>query len=550
MIRLIRHLYNYKIAIIFFVFLSAQPAVAQNVCGPFSFPRIPADSFDSLFFTQYRDAFLQINLEDSQGTGFIIDSGRGYVLTARHVVRLAVSDKTKAIYAFSQRFPEEKLTLRLRDNTDPELDIAVLQLAPPDKLSAAPSLQINLAPPARGSTVHYAGFPFKKRTLVPGRANIFEMDDKLKLTVRGATVQGDSGSPVLDEHGLVMGMVTDQQTEQLGEFVSSLALEPLLMKLDPSLLADSLLKTVLSSTPRNELMVKFFPNASKDSWTNLDLLGLIKLINKKVNLTQTQKENVLCPVYYSAIDRGLRDQTRYITHQLPLYVQADVARNNFVTAKMYSGIRKLDKAMELLAEAQEQLAQASTAHIKRKPTPLVEVACTLAEKGQTSSEVMQVTQQILKSGGLPSDISITLTDEQRAGKCRQPQSDEVLSAYLRDLALIKLELAQLSEEKVRAYQMRSATSLATLATILSGDTQLYAANLALLGDLARKNNDFEFAAGAYAGAYQKGKTAGWVKTNFKESMSKLTNETVSIDSAEAIPRSALYEKLMLELPAM
>ena len=524
-----------------------QIAFGSTTCGPFRFPSFQTQDFERHFLYPHRNAILRLELKGEAGTGFLIDSERGLVVTARHVVKFAVKDHDLTIDGFSKMFPNETLKLRVVDATTPSIDVAVLQTVPPNKLSAAPSVQFSLTPPTPGSPVVYAGFPNGGQTLVPGNAKISEMDEAQSLTIRGATISGDSGSPVFDEHGLVIGIVTDGKTNLLGSIQSSLAFEALLLRLAPSSKASSLFDSILGNPIPQNFEMQFRPSASKDGATNLDLLGLMKLLNKIENLTPSQKQKVWCPLYLSAHHRFMDSPVKFITHHLPRFALPDVGRNNFKMGKIYGLLGKTDKASEIHTLAQNQLLEASQDYIARKPDPIMGIACNVSSTQQNPLPVLQTAKKLLESGGLSPNILINHRQTESPPKCDSASTDVVLSGLLRDLTLINFELAELGDEQVEQNQ-QAATTLAALATLLSPGSQLHAPNLALLGDVARKRGDFKFSAGAYAGAWQNGEKAKWVITNFRHSRSKLETLDIPIETYMAVNEKDLYGNLSAYIP--
>ena len=158
------------------------------------------------------DSVVSITTEDGSGSGFLIDS-RGFLLTSAHVVRDVES--LKVIYNSRPRMddygPEEIPAILVR--IDEELDLALLKIDAPIPLGyafLAASDQVEM-----GEAVTVIGSPglgemILDQTLTTGVVSNpnREIDSQPFLQISAAVNPGNSGGPVFDEHGTVIGLVS------------------------------------------------------------------------------------------------------------------------------------------------------------------------------------------------------------------------------------------------------------------------------------------------------------------------------------------------------
>ncbi len=141
-------------------------------------------------------------LPKSGGTGFLIDS-KGYIITNAHVL------KGKTIIASNTKGEQFLATICTKDV---ERDIAILKIEDKDfkPYSTLPygfSKTVNLAAP-----IFTMGFP--KDEIVYGEGYLSSetgyKSDTLSYQIAISAEHGNSGSPVLNKHGDVIGILTDK----------------------------------------------------------------------------------------------------------------------------------------------------------------------------------------------------------------------------------------------------------------------------------------------------------------------------------------------------
>jgi serine protease Do len=138
----------------------------------------------------------------SGGTGFLID-GKGYLITNAHVL------KGKTIIATNNKGQQFIARLCMRDNTR---DIAILKIDDKDfkpylSLPYSINKSVNLAEP-----VYTMGYP--KDQIVYGEGYLSSetgyKSDTLTYQISIAADHGNSGGPILNKHGDVIGILTDK----------------------------------------------------------------------------------------------------------------------------------------------------------------------------------------------------------------------------------------------------------------------------------------------------------------------------------------------------
>lgn len=148
---------------------------------------------------RYKEAVVVVLTDDSKGTGFSI-SEEGQILTNYHVV----DDNKSVIVGFPEagRFKADVI------NTYPSIDLAILQVDEKDlpylELAENPSYSF-------GDPITFIGNPLK----FTGIANEGTLIDFYQLSdwevpvmmMEAPVYRGNSGSPVLNEEGQVIGIV-------------------------------------------------------------------------------------------------------------------------------------------------------------------------------------------------------------------------------------------------------------------------------------------------------------------------------------------------------
>lgn len=166
------------------------------------FPQVVA-RLENIGFQVY--AINQENpMKGAQGTGFIVDS-KGYVLTCAHIFK----NETKASLWIKGKRHEADVI-----NTDKEKDLALLKINERQELSLQ-ALPISKDPIYKmGQDVYTIGFPLSdilgntprlNKGLISSTVGIKDNPDFLQISVE--IQPGNSGSPLVNENGVVVGMI-------------------------------------------------------------------------------------------------------------------------------------------------------------------------------------------------------------------------------------------------------------------------------------------------------------------------------------------------------
>ena len=160
-------------------------------------------------------ATLAYDDETASGTGFVVDSRTGLIITNNHVIRDAT--------AVSVTVPATGRTYQARIvGTDVNADIAVLQVSPDPGFTVAPLGNSGSADPgvtviSFGNQAGVGGWPTVAAGVISGTGRTIEADDRasgFSETLHGmlaTTAQiepGDSGGPLADSAGAVIGVDT------------------------------------------------------------------------------------------------------------------------------------------------------------------------------------------------------------------------------------------------------------------------------------------------------------------------------------------------------
>lgn len=200
-------------------------------------------------YTEKRDGVLTPNFEgrgelvasDSSGSGFVVGTA-GYVITNAHVVhrknpadavRFKVEDAEvarrldlKVVFSHTGRRLNAHLVGYAAAGDE---DLAVVRITPFDDMPHLPELDFDVGLPAPGTEVFILGFPFGTQALQEGDtviASTFKGIASRKvgpfLQVDAAVHPGNSGGPLIDAGGRLMGVVTALQAIKDGEGSSAI----------------------------------------------------------------------------------------------------------------------------------------------------------------------------------------------------------------------------------------------------------------------------------------------------------------------------------------
>ena len=294
-------------------FLHYDSANAEfELCGSFHFPE-KASPDDML--KENAAALIKLDVGDEKGTGFLIDNEYGYVVTARHVVLPAIGNNLIPINGSSSGQSKKLLLTVLHEDSDS--DIAVLQLSPHKALKSIVPLEIAVNNIDVFREYAFAGFPLEKDipTTMKGKLTSSQRAGerlsggragKTHFQMRVNVFGGDSGAPVVDRHGLVVGIVFQNAGTDLALIRPTVYLAELLRKLPPMEVSEDLYRQ-LDSGPADDFFDRFLTvGITADiRISNLHFISFLMKLAGQKQITSAAERYISCPVLTAAYDRGL-----------------------------------------------------------------------------------------------------------------------------------------------------------------------------------------------------------------------------------------------------
>ena len=157
--------------------------------GQFGRKRVPSTRFEEV-----KDKLVVIECGDTAGSGFIVrDGGRPYLFTNAHVVRAGA--------VIAHRLDGTRLKLGPRDDAVGR-DMVRFALE-----ESAPAFDLAAGIPDIGDPVTVLGNSDGRGVVTEIRGTVIGVGPR-EIEVDAAFVVGNSGSPVLDRHGRVIGIAT------------------------------------------------------------------------------------------------------------------------------------------------------------------------------------------------------------------------------------------------------------------------------------------------------------------------------------------------------
>ena len=175
----------------------------------------PAPQTKEAIFDEFEGAVLRLESGEEQGTGYLVDSNYGYTFTAAHVVKASIKNSEISIIGTSPALPGSSLVLKHVANlwnNGKGVDLALLQVLNLGKIRHIRPLDIALYRPREGSELYVMGYPMRVRTPGIQSAEFIGVRETSGGTSVGGILQvkqsisrGDSGSPLIDRAGSVIG---------------------------------------------------------------------------------------------------------------------------------------------------------------------------------------------------------------------------------------------------------------------------------------------------------------------------------------------------------
>ena len=303
---------------IFLILTTALTSIAaERNCAYFNFPE--QKNLNSWISTSLAKIYDDENGNGYLGTGTVIDAEKGLLITACHTVHNGV------VYV---QFPALQDGRRYRatveaiiDQADGEIeaageswneprDIAILKVNHP--LDYVTSAEIWMCKINLNDKLYFFGFSDNAATPVPGEAmpsipTIPDTETAAACTfdLREATEDGDSGSPVVNSAGLIVGvMIQSRNQSRAGRFVPVKCFSSWLLDLlEDNIVEESV--SLIADKPIGILSGILQPPPRTDWITNLRFASAIDRAARDEQQIQRIRNKHECPIRWAIVERGL-----------------------------------------------------------------------------------------------------------------------------------------------------------------------------------------------------------------------------------------------------
>jgi len=466
-------------------------------CGPFHFVEYsnPADTF-----TAQKSVLLRLAVNGEVGTGFLIDTDNGYVMTARHVVIAAKESHTHKITGAFEFSLKNQFSLKLVDD-DVLTDIAIVQIESPEYTKGLHPFELSLSLPPDDSLVALGGFQYGDDDKALSDSGKMSRNKNGRFEVRANNFPGDSGGPVLDRQGLVIGVIVQRRIMDDFKTGGIAVASPIakfrnrLLKLQANPRSDLMATKILSETSQQEQLIdEFKARDPRRKLSNLDLLHMMQTLKSKAPRTIHAKtqELIRCPVHTAADHRNLSLAASELI--LPLMAQQSLAVQGQWQAKIAEQlalIGELEHANSYLASAEKSFAQALSNYLS--PNTALD-ACYDSDTLTQSSSWNAIFSENLS---LPNVNLDRLTPGET---CSDSGEIPTLVGQLNTARLARAAF----DPSFNKELLEKIVKTSAAAALISKDMNTYAANIANIGDASVLTNDSRTARAAYNTSYQYG----------------------------------------------
>jgi hypothetical protein len=299
------------------------------------------------------------------GTAFLVDATKGYLLTAKHVVKKTLANSSIPIIASSPALPGVKLDLLIvappPDYED--VDLALLQLKDPSKGSNITPLDISLRPPVKRARLTAMGYPttygdeININLRTPPADVISEPSEDGLIETSQVAIGGFSGGPLVDSTGLVVGIC--QKEVGTGNAIARYApmsdAEPLLNQLPRHTIVDTLNSQVIKrSIHFPDLIVALRRGPGHAS--NLELYTWARYVLQNRSDYKGSTDYFSCPIIKAMMHRRLDDPVVWLS---PFASKDDLARASLTVAERELALGHEEEAFNIISPVAGELAKSS-----------------------------------------------------------------------------------------------------------------------------------------------------------------------------------------------
>lgn len=254
------------------------------------------------------------------GTAYLIDSERGYLLTAGHVLDdLAAKHEALEVVLGDAPYTHFGFTVRKRP---PNFDIALLQLTQPDALKSLRALDIAFDPPNYDASLFAMGYP-----QYGDQGNIFLRSGDVKLhayppnglvEITHTTVGGSSGGPLIDAFGDAVATCQEKTAEnQVGRYLLVAAIESVLDQIPVSSRMQNIEKGLIGGTTGVDGFKELLKKANPQSPTNLELYNWIHHLGISASSMSIMRIYLRCPLMPALVERHIPEALLPFVASLP-----------------------------------------------------------------------------------------------------------------------------------------------------------------------------------------------------------------------------------------
>ncbi|WP_420387419.1 S1 family peptidase [Roseivirga sp.] len=462
----------------------------------------------------YGRAILGIRGEES-GTGFIIDLNQGYILTAAHVIR-SESNSSGMIKAFSEYFDGEielEIIKDLGGRPTSYNDIALLKVKSVEDLvkvnDFCTSLDISFNLPFHETNLwslsytrdleelHVKDLLIRRGTSYSGQKNLYN------VTSNPLIDSGDSGAPVINENGFVIG-ITLSIISSNGYFVPLGYSSPLLNEIQMSERLVDFSESFLNNTLTDKELRAKLTRQRKPiySFSNLELYLWALNVHHNKSKYKEFYNRVRCPISKAYQARRLDDIIWYFDGLLS---KIETARSYHRKANYESILGDSEGYRMSLGMAKTNYEEAVSGYLNDNPEILGYVAYRYPQAENLISEGFSEYQ--VNPNGNSFDGSLY---------------SNYFSAILKDYSLLLYREAKLEDNpETRETVLNRSLFYSVISAITAEDSAFKAGAYGLTGDILFGLNEYEKAMDAYSLAFQNGSSSTWLVNNFNSAQMKL-----------------------------